>query len=199
MAAVACDGARGYLSSIKQHAKNALIVLDHFHVKSYLNNALDTVRKEQLQKARNEDLADLLHCRKKFILMQSRPSKRQRDVLELLAELNSEVYRGMLLKEQFLEVYRSDNRQIASKGLSRWITAAFRSGILAFMELAEKFYRKRHFILNYFVLRITTAISEGINNKIKRLKRMAYGYKDVGYFLLKIHQHCGLLSPRLST
>ncbi|MCJ7600833.1 MAG: transposase, partial [Desulfobulbaceae bacterium] len=40
---------------------------------------------------------------------------------------------------------------------------------------------------------------EGINNKIKRLKRMAYGYKDVSYFLLKIHQHCGLLSPRLST
>lgn len=200
--AVACDGARGYLSSIKQHAKNALIVLDHFHVKSYLNNALDTVRKEQLQKARrdkNEDLADLLHCRKKFILMQGRSSKRQRDVLELLAELNSKVYRSMLLKEQFLEVYRSANRQIASKGLSRWITAAFRSGIPAFMELAEKFYRKRHFVLNYFVLRITTAISEGINNKIKRLKRMAYGYKDVGYFLLKIHQHCGLLSPRLST
>ena len=200
--AVACDGARGYLSSIKQHAKNALIVLDHFHVKSYLNNALDTVRKEQLQKARkdkNEDLADLLHCRKKFILMQGRSSERQRDVLEQLAELNSEVYRGMLLKEQFLEVYRSDTRKVASAGLSRWITAAFRSGIPAFMELAEKFFRKRHFILNYFVRRITTAISEGINNKIKRLKRMAYGYKDVGYFLLKIHQHCGLLSPRLST
>jgi transposase len=48
-------------------------------------------------------------------------------------------------------------------------------------------------------MRITSAISEGINNKIKRLKRMAYGYKDVVYFLLKIHQHCGLLSPRLST
>jgi len=40
---------------------------------------------------------------------------------------------------------------------------------------------------------------EGINNKIKRLKRMAYGYRDVKYFLLKIHQHCGLLNPKLST
>ncbi|MBI5584493.1 MAG: transposase, partial [Deltaproteobacteria bacterium] len=39
----------------------------------------------------------------------------------------------------------------------------------------------------------------GINNKIKRLKRMAYGYRDVKYFLLKIHQHCGLLNPRLPT
>ena len=64
---------------IKQHAENALIVLDHFHVKSYLNDAVDSVRKEELRKARqgkNTELADLLHCRKRFILMQGKPSKR---------------------------------------------------------------------------------------------------------------------------
>lgn len=200
--AVACDGARGFLSSISQHAKNALTVLDHFHVKSYLNDALDTVRKEELRKARQgkaTDLADLLHCRKKFILMQGYPSKRQRDVLEQLAKLNDTVYRAMLLKEQFLEVYRSDSRQTAQAGLRQWIGAAFASGIPAFVELARKFFRKRHLILNFFRMGISSAISEGINNKIKRLKRMAYGYKDVAYFLLKIHQHCGLLNPRLST
>ncbi|MBU0482006.1 MAG: ISL3 family transposase [Proteobacteria bacterium] len=200
--AVACDGARGFLSSIKHHAKNALTVLDHFHVKSYLNDAMDTVRKEELRKARHDkatDLADLLHCRKKFILMQGNSSKRQRDVLEQLAKLNDTVYRAMLLKEQFLEIYRSDSRKTAQAGLRQWIGAAFASKIPAFMELAQKFFRKRHFILNFFRMRITSAISEGINNKIKRLKRMAYGYKDVAYFLLKIHQHCGLLNPRLST
>jgi transposase len=92
--AVACDGARGFLSSIRQYAKNALIVLDHFHVKSYLNDALDTVRKDELKKARtakNSPIADLLHCRKRFILMQAKPSKRQRNILEQLAELNDPV------------------------------------------------------------------------------------------------------------
>ena len=200
--AAACDGASGYLSSIKQHAKNALIVLDHFHVKSYLNDALDTVRKEELRKARKDkdtNLTDLLHCRKRFILMQGKPSKRQRNVLEQLAELNDRVYRAMLLKEQFLEIYRVDSRKAAQTGLRQWIGAAFASKIPAFVELGQKFFRKRHFILNFFLMRITSAISEGINNKIKRLKRMAYGYKDVTYFLLKIHQHCGLLNPRLST
>jgi len=51
-----------------------LIVLDQFHVKSYLDDAVDTVRKEQFRKARqdkNSDLADLQHCRKRFILMQN--------------------------------------------------------------------------------------------------------------------------------
>lgn len=200
--AAACDGASGYLSSIKEHAKNALIVLDHFHVKSYLNDALDTVRKEELRKARKDNntaLADLLHCRKKFILMQGKSSERQRNVLEQLAELNDRVFRAMLLKEQFLEIYRSDSRKTAQAGLRQWISAAFESKIPAFIELARKFFRKRHYILNFFQRRITAAISEGINNKIKRLKRMAYGYRDVAYFLLKIHQHCGLLNPRLST
>ena len=200
--AAACDGARGYLSSIKQHAKNALIVLDHFHVKSYLNEALNTVRKDELRKARKEkdaELTDLLHCRKRFILLQGKPSKRQLDVLERLADLNENVYRAMLLKEQFLEIYRSDCRKTAQSGLRQWIAAAFASNIPAFITLALKFFRKRHFILNFFLMRITSAISEGINNKIKRLKRMAYGYKDVEYFLLKIHQHCGLLNPRVST
>lgn len=200
--AVACDGAKGFLSSIRQHAKNALIVLDHFHVKSYLNDALDTVRKEQLKQARQDEnaaLVGLLHCRKRFILMQGKTSKKQRHILDQLSELNDKVYRAMLLKEQFLEVYRATTRKAASAGLGQWIAEACRSGIQPFKELAEKFFRKRHFILNYFQHQITSAISEGINNKIKRLKRMAYGYKDVSYFLLKIHQHCGLLNPRLST
>lgn len=83
--------------------------------------------------------------------------------------------------------------------LRQWIVAAVKSGMPSFAELGYKFFRKRHYVLNYFICKITTAISEGINNKIKRLKRMAYGYRDVKYFLLKIHQHCGLLSPRLST
>ncbi len=71
--AVASDGARGFLSATMEHAKNALIVLDHFYIKKYLNDAVDTVRKEELNKARkadNAELISLLHCNKRFILMQ---------------------------------------------------------------------------------------------------------------------------------
>jgi transposase len=200
--AVASDGARGFLSATQEHAKNALIVLDHFHIKKSLNDAIDMVRKEELAKARKTDdaeLADLLHCKKKFILMQNKQTKRRENLLQKLADLNDPIYKSMLLKEQFLAIYTSRNRASARKALRVWITEAIASKIPAFVELGRKFFRKRHFILNYFICKITTAISEGINNKIKRLKRMAYGYKDVAYFLLKIHQHCGLLNPRLST
>ncbi len=200
--AAACDGAGGFISSIRENAKNVIIVLDHFHVKKYLNDAVDTVRKEELRKARkteNTELAEILHCNKRFILMQNKTSKKRENILDRLAGLNEQVYKAMLLKDQFLSVYKSDNSKAAQSNLREWIVAAIGSGISAFVELGYKFFRKRHFVLNYFIHKITSAISEGINNKIKRLKRMAYGYKDVKYFLLKIHQHCGLLNPKLST
>lgn len=200
--AVASDGARGFLSATQEHAKNALIVLDHFHIKKYLNDAVDTVRKEELSKARkaeDAELVSLLHCNQRFILMQNKKSKRRENILDKLAGLNDRVFKSMLLKDQFVTIYASHDRATAQKNLREWIVSAIRSEIPAFVELGFKFFRKRHFVLNYFICKITTAISEGINNKIKRLKRMAYGYKNVSYFLLKIHQHCGLLSPRLST
>jgi transposase len=198
--AVACAGARGYLSSINQYATKALIVLDHFHVKKYLNDAVDTVRKEELKKARqqnNGELSAILHCNKRFILRQNKVTDKKQDLLEKLASLNERVYQAMLLKEQFVSIYTDP--KTARRTLKEWIIAAIKSKIPDFVELGYKFFRKRNYLLNYFRCKITTAISEGINNKIKRLSRMAYGYRNVHYFLLKIHQHCGLLNPRLST
>ena len=199
--AVASDGARGYIASTKEHAKHALIVLDHFHVKKYLNDAVDTVRKQELQTARsqnNKELTAMLHCNKRFILMQNKVTDKKRDLLEKLAQLNQGVYQALLLKEQFLSIYSAGDRSTAWANLKAWIVAALQCGLPSFEELGRKLFRKRHYVLNYFICKITTAVSEGINNKIKRLKRMAYGYRDVKYFLLKIHQHGGLLNPRLS-
>ena len=197
---VACDGAKGFLSSTRQHATNAMIVLDHFHVKGYLSEALETVRKQELAKAKKdqsqEELASLLHCKQRFILLRNKPSRKKTQVLKRLEELNEPVYKAMLLKEQFAAIYELKDRKEAQPALRAWIGEALRSGLQPFKDLAMKLFRKRHYILNFFVRRITSAISEGINNKIKRLKRMAYGYRDVVYFLLKIHQHCGLLNPR---
>lgn len=110
---MASDGAKGFLSSTHEHAVNALIVLDHFHVKSYLNNAVDTVRKEELAKARkakDAELTNMLHCKKRFILMKNKQTKYRENLIQKLAELNEPIYKAMLLKEQFLAIYTERNR-----------------------------------------------------------------------------------------
>jgi transposase len=202
---VAIDGARTYISSTKKHAVNALIVYDKFHIMQKLNNTVDAIRKNELLIARknnNQEIVNLTNCKQRFILLKNRKkfTDKQELYLKRLCEINEPIYKAMLLKESFLELYNSKNIKTVEDAkifLLKWIYEARMSGLIPFVELAKSFTDKFMYIINWFHKKISSAISEGFNNKIKRLKRMAYGYKDIEYFKLKIHQHCGLLNPRL--
>lgn len=182
---------------------NALIVYDKFHIMQKLNQTVDRVRKEELRKARDNDdkeLIELTNCRQRFILLKNKKKLKEKETkyLERLCRINELIYKAMLLKESFLQIYSCNNVEEAEEFLKSWIKEAFVSSLEAFRKIAKSFMEKIQYILNWFRKRVTSAISEGFNNKIKRLKRMAYGYKDIDYFRLKIHQHCGLLNPILN-
>jgi transposase len=198
---VALDGARTYIASSVKYAVRALIVYDKFHITSKINKAIDSVRKWELNKARKEgrdDIIELTNCRQRFILLknQSKLTARQAEYLDKLCKLNEPIYKSMLLKESFLTLYLCKDVNSAKEKLLQWIAEAKASAIEVLKSLADSFQDKMQYILNWFHKKISSAISEGFNNKIKRLKRMAYGYRDVDCFMLKIHQHCGLLNPR---
>lgn len=201
---VAMDGARTYISSSKRYAINALIVYDKFHLSQKLNQAVDSVRKLELQKARenkDRELVELMNCRQRFILLKNKSNltEKQANYLQALCEINEPIYQAMLLKESFLQIYSYQKPEDVQVHLEGWIKEAASSSLQVFQALAQSFTDKMQYITNWFKIKVSSAISEGFNNKIKRLKRMAYGYKDIDYFMLKIHQHCGLLNPRRST
>lgn len=198
---VALDGARTFISSTNKYAVNAVIVYDKFHIMQKLNWAIDMTRKQELRKARkenNDELIDLINCRQRFILLKKRNNLTdiQAQYLQRLCDINEPIYKAMLLKESFIKVYDYESPEEAQSYLENWIKEAAASTIKTFEMIAASFKDKLQYIINWFKKKISSAISEGINNKIKRLKRMAYGYRDVYYFRLKIHQHCGLLNPR---
>ena len=198
---VAMDGARTYLGSTKKYAVNALIVLDRFHAIQKATTAADQVRRDELSKARkneDEELIGLANCKQRFILLKnkSKLTDKQSATLERLCEINQPIYKALLLKESFLQTYCFNTAEEAQKHLQEWIEQALLSGLKPFIELANSIAEKMQYILNWFTRKISSAISEGFNNKIKRLKRMAYGYRNIHYFKLKIHQHCGYLNPR---
>jgi len=201
---VALDGAKNYISSTNRYAVNATIVYDKFHIIQKLNKTVDMVRKIELRKARadkNIELIELMGCRQRFVLLKNKNklSEKQKSYLDKLCEINNPIYKAMLLKESFLQIYLYHDIEEIKDHLREWFEDAFTSGLEAFQGLAYSFLRKVQYIINWFKKKISSAISEGFNNKIKRLKRMAYGYKDIEYFKLKIHQHCGLLNPRYAT
>jgi transposase len=201
IASVAMDGAKTYIKSTKDYAVNAMIVLDRFHATQKASTAADMVRRSELGKARkngDEELIKLTNCKQRFILLKNRSNltENQSATLAKLCEVNQPIYQALLLKESFLQVYEFNTADEAGKHLDGWIEQAIASGLQSFVELAYSVKEKKKYVLNWYIKRISSAISEGFNNKIKRLKRMAYGYKDVYYFRLKIHQHCGYLNPR---
>ena len=198
---VALDGARTYISSTTEYAVNALIVLDRFHATQKASKAVDQVRRDELSKARkngDEELIELTNCKQRFILLKNKVnlSDTQSATLQRLCEINQPIYRAMLLKESFIGVYDLKDEDEAVGYIYKWIDEALDSGLPAFIEIGWGMVDKIGYVLNWFRCKKSSAISEGFNNKIKRLKRMAYGYKDIEYFKLKIHQHCGYLNPR---
>ena len=99
------------------------------------------------------------------------------------------------MKEAFFEVYNFATNEInkAEAFINEWITDVTLMGLGPMTEFCSFLKRNIEMILNSIATKKTSALSEGINRKINVLKSMAYGYKCMDYFKLKILQRCGTL------
>jgi transposase len=79
------------------------------------------------------------------------------------------------------------------EALKTWYIIVRNSKLKPFLKLAKTIRKYRKNIEAYIESRLTTA-AEGLNNKIKVLKRMAYGYSNPVSFCRKILQRCGYLN-----
>ena len=71
--------------------------------------------------------------------------------------------------------------------LDQWICDAIETGISKLKKMAKTLDNHRIGLLNYFKYRISNVAAEGINNKIKTMKRQAYGFWDMEYFKLRLY------------
>ena len=106
--------------------------------------------------------------------------------LSRLESLNQSLYRGYLLKEDLRRLWTMPSKRKAKRFLNSWIRRANASELKQFVKLAKTLDRHRRGVLAYFNHRITTGPLEGLNNKIKVLKRQAYGFRDNEYFKLRL-------------
>lgn len=90
------------------------------------------------------------------------------------------------LKEQFLKILGCKDKLAAKNLLSEWISYALNCGIKPFENCANTMIRWREGILNSFDFPFTNGFTEGCNNKIKVLKRNAFGYRNFKRFCNRI-------------
>lgn len=199
---LAVDMHDGFIASAQDLCPNAKIAVDRFHLAQKLNEKFDEVRKEELAKVRkykekHEFLEEMLSGSKRFILLERDKDKlpqSDHDDLVKLKMLNENINTAMILAEYF---HRLLDRKTVKKfrtGLNKWFGLVEASGLKplkAFAKLVKKYLKE---IETYVSSHLTTAVSEGLNNKIKVLKRMGYGYTNQQSFMNKILQRCGFLS-----
>lgn len=195
----AVDMHEPFMSVIRTECPNADICVDRFHLAQKVNEAFDRVRRSEFKKAKeekNQFNENMLEPHRRFILVsrQKNLSKSEEKLLEKLRSANKEIHTAMLLVEYFHKALDKASVVSFRKALTAWYWVVRESKLEPFIKLARTIKRYRKQIEAYINSGLTTAVAEGLNNKIKTLKKMAYGYSNKKSFLRKILQRCGFLN-----
>lgn len=184
-----------FIASVKENT-NAEIVFDKFHVAKHVNEAVDKTRKQEFAKADNEERK--LMKKKRFLILSRKKNltRKKKESLKDLMAKNDTLYKAYLLKEQILDIMDEEDEKKANKRFVKWFDNVLLSQLQHFAGVAKMLQRYSYGIINYFKHKITNAASEGFNTKINVIKRRAYGFRDLEYFMFKILQICGVKSTQ---
>jgi len=187
--AVAMDMWDPFIKAVRDKLPNAKIVFDLFHVVASFSRVIDKVRNREYRRASKVDKA--VYKGAKYLLLKNRINVRRqshRQQLKQLLELNQVINTVMILKDKLKHIWTYRSRTWAEKALDQWCDLARSLKIQTVNTFVKMLERHRYGIVNHCDYPIHTGKLEGVNNKIKVIKRKAYGFHDLRYFSLKIYQ-----------
>ena len=197
----ALDMNPGYFHAVTKLCPNAEIAVDRFHLVQNLNEYFDKVRKEEFRKAQKnkKDFEEImLSPSRRFMFLERDAilSIEEQNMLGKLKILNTNISNAMIIVEYFHKVLEEKGVHGFRSRLAKWYGLVRDSKLLPLRKFAMQVRKYRMNIEAYIRSNLTTAISEGLNNKIRVLKAMAYNYTNEESFMLKILQRCGFLNSR---
>jgi len=188
--AVATDMSPAYIDAVTTHLPQATLVFDRFHVMKLFNDKLSDLRRELHREATDVMHKDVLKGTRWLLLKRPEnldPKRNEPARLEEALRLNQALATAYYLKEDLAEVWEQEDQETAQAFLLDWIAQAETSGIRLLMTMARTLRAHAWRILAYYDYPISTGPLEGTNNKIKTMKRQAYGFRDQEFLKLKIY------------
>jgi transposase len=184
--AVALDMWPAYSLAVKSVFPHVAIVYDPFHIVKLVNRAIDNAQRDLAA-----HIPKTIRYRRgiRFVLLRARENLNLsgNSLLLELMKINQPLYKAYLLKEQLrTALWSLPSKNTAQRFLDQWIVQAKATGLNPFLQLAKTLDNHRHAILAWYDYQISTGPLEGLNNKIKTLKRQAYGFRDIEYFKLRL-------------
>jgi transposase len=186
--AVAMDMSPAYREAVSTHLPSATIVYDRFHVTKLFNDKLSHLRRSLYNRAAHEQKKVLKGVRW-LLLKLSENLEAERDEkarLKQALKLNKPLALAYYMKEDLRQLWEQPGKKYATFFLNDWIRRAKASGVQMLRQMAKTLDAHRSGLLAYYDYPISTGPLEGTNNKIKTMKRQAYGFRDHEFFKLKI-------------
>lgn len=187
--AVAIDMSPAYIAAVEKNLTGAVIVFDHFHVIKLYNERLSDFRRTLYHQIKDKRQQKVIKGTRWLLLKNPDkldPSRHEPDRLKQALELNEPLAAAYYMKEDLRQAWSLPNKQTAEHFLIDWIFRAGTSKISMLIEMARTVAVHLKGILAYYDHPISTGPLEGTNNKIKTMKRQAYGFRDQEFLKLKI-------------
>lgn len=194
VAAVARDMWDPYMRATREGLPDGAqrIVFDRFHVMRDITMAVDTVRRAEHRRLRQDTGESVLTGTKYWWLYGKEhvPAGRRR-AFRQLQRLNLKVGRAWAIKEALRRLWAYRRLSTATRFFRQWYGWARRSQLAPIARVALTLQRHLDGVLRYCQHRITNGVAEGLNSKIMTIKRKACGFRNAQHFTIAIYFHCG--------
>lgn len=183
---ISIDMSTLFRSVVKTCFPKAKIIADKYHVVRQVTWALDRVRKEEQKKFSKNRRLHFKHSRQILLKPSQRLTTYEKEQLSVMLQASDRIREAYLRKVEFEKVMHSKSSREAKRRLSKWIVLTQNSGIKEYQPCCSTFIKWANEITESLDHNITNGYTEGVNNKIKVLKRVSFGVKNFSRFRNRI-------------
>ena len=182
------DAWRAFRTVVTKYCVNASICYDHFHLAQHFSKAIDKLRVQEKRKASGKHKEVYQGTRWLLLMNPENLKEEYKPTLDRLLALNKKLLTAYILRDRFREIFSGITAHSRLIRLTNWKEEARSAKIGYISDFLKKVERWEPFIRNSLRYDHSNAFAEGLNNKVRVIQRMAYGYKDFEYLRLKIIQ-----------
>ena len=186
---VATDLSAAFIASVLENCPDAVHVFDHFHVVKLMNEKLDDIRRKVYSMEKDVNKRKVLKGTRYLLLCNGADifDKQHRTRLDNALAMNEPLSKAYYLKEQLRQIWMQPGKAMGESVFDDWVRQAEQSKIPQLQKMAVTMRAYKAGILAWYDCHLSTGKVEGINNKIKVMKRNAYGFRDDRYFTLRLY------------
>jgi len=190
---VTIDMSGGYRKAVEEHAPQAQIVYDRFHVQRLASDAVDEVRRSQVRDlgVGSEEGRAIKGTRYALLKNPWDLTRQEKQKLSELQRTNARLYRAYLLKETLAQALDYRQPGHARRALEDWLAWASRSKLPPFVRVARTIRKHLEGVVAGLKERLTNGIVEGFNNKLRMIARRAFGFHSPEPLIAMLYLCCG--------